>query len=78
MNYSISKRVIFSGILFVAFLVATIYFFYIWIHEGMPLYSNAYKAGSKKELIPILYQAIICFIIACIAVLDTYIYSRKD
>jgi len=78
MNFSEAKRVLFSGILFIVFLGASIYLFYIWIHEGMPLYSNAYNAGSKKEIIPILFQAIICFIIACIAALDTYIYSRKD
>lgn len=78
MKYRISKRSLTSGLLFIIFFIAAIYLAYLWLAEGMPLYTNKYNPGSQKSMFPIILPAIICALIAIVAGLDVYLYSKND
>jgi hypothetical protein len=62
---------------FIAFtaLLFTVYMTYQWCIHGMPIYTAAYKHGSKPEILPFLGLAIISGLVFCVALADFYIHA---
>ena len=78
MKYTITKRTISSGVVFIVSFIAAVYFAYLWVAEGMPLLTNKYGPGSQKSMLPIIGGSIVCLLISVVAAIDAYVYSKND
>lgn len=67
-------RVIFTVFIALTALLFTVYMTYQWFSHGMPIYTAAYKHGSKPGILPFLGLAIISGLVFCVALADFYIH----
>lgn len=69
MRSKITGRIIFSIVVAVLAGIGPVYFFYLWFKAGMPIYTNQYRQGARKEFFPFLGVG---FALGCICVIALF------
>lgn len=72
----LKSRAIFDGLVAITCTGVAIYFVFLWVVNGFPIYGHdEILVGSRKTVFPLLWPAILLLIVAAISVFDFFVHK---